>query len=540
MLFDGVDKQMKITAYRLYDQAVVIQSSLLAKDWGTKGAFTATKAPSPSGQHWNLLCPLAFEATWNGGPNAEDIEIRLAGEATARPVSVQSHLGGGVLTFYPGYQFKTDDAHALWLRGPVGASKDGLSPLEQIVDTALLPCTVAIHCQFTRQHQTIRFEAGEPFATLLLYPKAELEQMNVEVMQQLNDVAAHEQAFARMIDSPALHDLFQQLGATTNDLTQHSAVPPSNGQSVPNRMATQRAHSASDDYLDTVDGRLNMRHFGRDFFRRERLVGTAYEANLRRYGEVVPRIFYLIDPLKLAYLETPKVACTAIRMALAQASGISFDRSEGFEYHLYIDPQWHRVAGKLDRAQCGYDRFSFVRNPFDRLVSCYRSKVIYRPSPKQVSPHFQNYFFTIPVNISFADFVERVSQIPDALADAHFKSQYAMLSCDGELQVDYLGRFEWLADDWRPIAERYQLEPLLEAANVSKNKPGTHSDYRLYYTEPLVHWVYERYRKDVEAFGYQEEYEQLLEFVRRPEQNALPAASEGEWQQEKELNRHEC
>jgi len=38
----------------------------------------------------------------------------------------------------------------------------------------LLPCTSAIDWQFTRPHQTIRFAAGEPFATLLLYPKTGL------------------------------------------------------------------------------------------------------------------------------------------------------------------------------------------------------------------------------------------------------------------------------------------------------------------------------------------------------------------------------
>ncbi len=39
------------------------------------------------------------------------------------------------------------------------------------------------------------------------------------------------------------------------------------------------------------------------------------------------------------------------------------------------------------------------------------------------------------------------------------------------------------------------------------------SGYRLYYTEAVAKLVYERYRKDVELFGYAKEYEQLLEFV---------------------------
>jgi len=51
---------------------------------------------------------------------------------------VQSQLGAGLLTFYPGYQFKTDGGYVLRLRGPINAPKDGLSPLESVVDASLL------------------------------------------------------------------------------------------------------------------------------------------------------------------------------------------------------------------------------------------------------------------------------------------------------------------------------------------------------------------------------------------------------------------
>jgi len=55
---------------------------------------------------------------------------------------------------------------------------------------------------------------------------------------------------------------------------------------------------------------------------------------------------------------------------------------------------------------------------------------------------------------------------------------------------------------------------LKQSKNSKKKKPGCHEDYRLYYTEPLVQLVYERYRQNVEMFGYQRDYGQLLEFVR--------------------------
>jgi chondroitin 4-sulfotransferase 11 len=238
--------------------------------------------------------------------------------------------------------------------------------------------------------------------------------------------------------------------------------------------------------------------------------------------------------LKLVYLSVPKAACTAIKLALAKAIGIVFEPDQDIEYIVHFHPKWHREGGRLTQAQSGYYRFSFVRDPFDRLVSCYRSKIFFKQTAKTVTPLYASYYFSLPVNISFADFVQRVVRIPDSLADSHFKSQYAMLYHGEELQVDTVGRFEHLDEDWKPIAARYNLDPTLAQSNVSKNKPGCHNDYRLYYTEPLARLVYERYRKDVQVFGYEKDYEALLEFVRRREYDPVLEASALPPQMEKE------
>jgi hypothetical protein len=67
------------------------------------------------------------------------------------------------------------------------------------------------------------------------------------------------------------------------------------------------------------------------------------------------------------------------------------------------------------------------------------------------------------------------------------------------------------------------IKPFItEFSLCSKNKTGCHNDYRLYYTEPLMQLVNERYHKDIHAFGYEKEYEQLLAFVRQHQPNAVP------------------
>lgn len=185
-------------------------------------------------QGWVLRCPIGFAATWNGGPNPEDIEIHLdaddtGADSTQNPVFVQSQLGEGLLTFHAGYQFKTEDGFHLWVCGPTNAPKDGLSPLDSVTDTSILPCTIAIHWQFTRPHQTIQFAAGEAFATILPYRKSALQNVELETVQlgTEGDMEVYEQAVQQMSNSAAVQDVFQRLGATTGTLHRSAPNKPS-------------------------------------------------------------------------------------------------------------------------------------------------------------------------------------------------------------------------------------------------------------------------------------------------------------------------
>lgn len=261
---------------------------------------------------------------------------------------------------------------------------------------------------------------------------------------------------------------------------------------------------------------LSMYQFEPGFFFPHRLNPAWIQENLKHHGEVYPRQFYILDAQKLVYLSVPKAACSSIKAALAKACGIVVTPEDSVHSH----PKWHIQAGRLNAAQSAYFKFSFVRNPFDRLVSCYRQKIIFVPSPEHPTPLYEYYFFSLPAHISFADFAERVAKIPDPLADSHFKSQYALLYSEDRLQVDYVGKMENIDNEWRKIADKYQLDPNIIQSNVTKNRQGCHSDYRLYYTESLAKLVYERYRQDVEIFAYERDYEQLLEFIRRREQSA--------------------
>ncbi len=229
------------------------------------------------------------------------------------------------------------------------------------------------------------------------------------------------------------------------------------------------------------------------------------------YGDADPHKFFVFEDLKLAYLELPKVACTSIKTTIGRSYGISPANAMDIHEH----PSWHQHLGLLNGVHRSYYTFAFVRNPFERLVSCYRDKVIYSGSNEIYStPYFQQYYyFPIPANIPFSEFVERVARIPDCLADRHFKSQSAFLYHQGKLLVDYVGKFEALARDWKTIAVKYGFDTELDHQHTTKAKRGAHHDYRTYYTKELAQLVYQRYKADVELFGYQAKYRELMDYL---------------------------
>ncbi len=195
---------MKITAYPLYGPAASLQSS-------------------PEGRGWDFLCPCAFEAVWHGGPGAGDVEIRLAEDVPREVGFVQSREGEGLLTFYPGYQCKTEAEHALWVRGPINTSKDGAVALESVIDTSILPGILSLHWRLTRPGQILRFEAGEPFCTIVPYPKAGLDEVTVEVVPLTGGMDDYERALENLAESQALESVFARLSAGDTAV----GIPPS-------------------------------------------------------------------------------------------------------------------------------------------------------------------------------------------------------------------------------------------------------------------------------------------------------------------------
>lgn len=128
---------------------------------------------------WELLCPMTFEAEWTGEDGLDS--LLLHADSPEIETYAASHFGYGVLTFLTHHLFRTEPGIGLNVRGSPNLPKDGIHPLEGIVETDWLDFPFTMNWKFTRPGK-VRFEAGEPFCFLAPVPYRALETVRPEIV----------------------------------------------------------------------------------------------------------------------------------------------------------------------------------------------------------------------------------------------------------------------------------------------------------------------------------------------------------------------
>ncbi len=222
-----------------------------------------------------------------------------------------------------------------------------------------------------------------------------------------------------------------------------------------------------------------------------------YSARIRYWNNSVePRCWYMGNHSDIAYLRLAKCACTSIISTLVE---------ENEEDIHPLAVKKYEISGDCPKTEQVY-KFTFVRNPFERLVSNYVNKV---KSLEENNYYKQkDYCMGILDDISsFEEFVKKITSIPDKWADRHFKPQYSYIYDGDTVLVDYVGKVENLSNDYINIQEKYGLKKL-----EYKNKSGK-ENWKTFYTEETAKLVYKYYEKDIITFGYEETYEELLKYI---------------------------
>ncbi len=135
-----------------------------------------------------------------------------------------------------------------------------------------------------------------------------------------------------------------------------------------------------------------------------------------------------------------------------------------------------------------YRKFAFVRNPWDRAVS---------------AALWQTRFAELGVRDlrDHVDWAERVTRRGVRRpSDAHAVPQSAfVVSCEGTIEVDYVGRFEAYRTDLAAILGGYLNLP---GDLPHKLRQARRGHYRDYYQGDLAARIGRLYAEDVARFGY--------------------------------------
>lgn len=181
---------------------------------------------------------------------------------------------------------------------------------------------------------------------------------------------------------------------------------------------------------------------------------------------------------KLIWYRVAKVGTRTIFNALDQG-GVVLDA----EHSMWC----HYPANDYD----GYFRFAFVRNPWDRLVSCWLNKVVN-------SNYHQFSAAQLTYMQDFKNYVDYVAKIDvTTYKDPHIRLQATLIDMN---HVDFVGRFERFEVDLKKIFSILEMGGIkIYKKNVTKNR----KPYPEYYDEASQQKVAEIYRKDIQIFNYQ-------------------------------------
>ena len=230
-----------------------------------------------------------------------------------------------------------------------------------------------------------------------------------------------------------------------------------------------------------------------------------YSAKELKNQELHPLIF--IESLKLIYYPIPKVAATSFKYIFAKY--LNYDEfvniDETNQLHKIMFPVIGREEARLHKYK-DFLKFSCVRNPWNRLISCYKSKIKMDRSyndihfKKGIDRRFLKYR-VFKAGMSFNEFVKEICNIPDLQSDFHFRSQYDFIYEKNKIQINLLMKYENLENHFENLNSR------IGNALIKLPKMNTTSQYlpvSSFYNDELIKLVQKRYEKDFQYFNYKD------------------------------------
>jgi len=189
---------------------------------------------------------------------------------------------------------------------------------------------------------------------------------------------------------------------------------------------------------------------------------------------------------QIVFIHVPKTAGSSI---LKQIFNLQHNGHYRPTHYLSKDKRLYESSKKV----------AVVRNPWDRIVSGFHYLKQGVGKGKYARKFVHDYLKDIP---DFQAFVLRMMSDDKFLADVmqwdHFRPQWDFITLDDKYCIDLLGRYEDLEQFTEQFCKLID-EPYKKLKRINSSN---RDDYRSYYTNEMMEFVYQIYRKEIDFLGY--------------------------------------
>lgn len=207
---------------------------------------------------------------------------------------------------------------------------------------------------------------------------------------------------------------------------------------------------------------------------------------------------------KFLFVHIAKTGGTSIRAALRSYKWKDPYRIPMFFCSRISSLTHHRMGCKIPRhakAIAAYEmlprelfnelfKFAFVRNPWDLQVSSYHHIKRERPHLLKQIDDFESFLrWKLDSNRPYEYIIDTSIEL---------QSDY-LIDLNGNIIVDYIGRYERLEDDFQEVCRRIGIRP---PRMPHKRKARDRKPYQSYYSERTSKLIADYFRRDIEMFGY--------------------------------------
>lgn len=140
--------------------------------------------------------------------------------------------------------------------------------------------------------------------------------------------------------------------------------------------------------------------------------------------------------------------------------------------------------------------FTFVRNPWDRLVSAF-FYLNGGGNCKEDDEDRKKYIAQYKGN--FKEFIEKEYRGSGIFKQLHFKPQSAWISDRNKIIINYIGKIESFESDFKVICKKIGKKFI----KIKKTNQSLHAHYRNYYDSRTQQMAYDMYKEDIELFNYE-------------------------------------